>query len=271
MAAASLDDFEILAPAGRGAFSVVYRARERRSGTLLALKVLTAAAGSDAGQPDEVLAAASLQHPNIVRTLASGVDGGRRWIALEWVPGHDLGRYVGPRLQLPEPMAVEIAAALADALGHAHRQGIVHRDLKPANVRVHLPQRLVKLGDFGIASLHEGTATATGMLRGTPAYMAPDVLQGARATAASDLYALGVVLFELLAARRPHRADSLGQLLASVARAPPVLLSELRPDLPPALLDLVASLLQPDPAERARHTAHLAERLHEIAAHWPRC
>jgi serine/threonine-protein kinase len=262
----ALADYDVLAAAGRGAFSTVYRARDRRSGRVVALKILHAApeAGSAAAPADEAALAAHLRHPHIVQTIATGSDSGRRWIALEWVPGRDLRHYVDQRWRLPDPLVVQIGQALADALGHAHRHGVTHRDVKPANVRVNLPQRIVKLGDFGISSLHDGTATATGVMRGTPAYMAPELLHGGVAGAASDVYALGVVLYELLTGRRPHEADNLGQLLSRIARDRPPALSDLRPDLPAALDELLGRLLQPEPAARPADVAALVRELAAI-------
>ena len=169
---------------------------------------------------------------------------------MERVRGVDLSRYTQRHLLLPETLVLRIGARVAAALAHAHANGIVHRDLKPANVLVNLADGQVKLADFGVARDEDTSATRTGMTLGTPAYMAPEQLAGTPASAASDAYALGVMLFELLAGRRPHQAANLGELLKATASQPPASLARLRPDLPPTVVAAVEQLLATDPAQR---------------------
>ena len=195
---------------GRGATSEVFRATDLQTGTDVAVKLFTT-----------------------VKQTKSNVAGpvqGRETMAA--TPGVPRTRYVkAPRL-LPEPLVFRLAARMAEALAHAHAHGVVHRDLKPSNVLVDLPSATLKLIDFGVAHVVDGTQTATGMTLGTPAYMAPEQLAGLPVSPASDAYALGVVLFEMLTARRPHGGANLGELLREVADAPAADLASLRPDLP---------------------------------------
>jgi serine/threonine-protein kinase len=142
----------------------------------------------------------------------------------------------------------------------------VHRDLKPSNVLVDLPSMGVKLLDFGVAHLVDGTQTRTGMTLGTPAYMAPEQLVGLPVSPASDAYALGVVLFEMLTARRPHGGANLGELLRQVAEAPAADLASLRPDLPRAVADAVQPLLARDPQQRPADLAAWALQAERLAA-----
>jgi serine/threonine protein kinase len=265
-----LAHYELHAVAGRGAASTVYRATDLRTGQAVALKILPRSADPSLRQSlaTEMRAAQALEHPNIVRVLESGEAAGRNWLALEWLPGHDLSRYAAARWRLPDVLAVGTVHAVALALDHAHRRGVLHRDIKPGNIRLHLAAGVVKLGDFGLAALHDGTPTISGLIRGTPAYMAPELLAGAPSTAASDLYTLGVVAYELLASRRPHEADSLGELLRQVVGGPARPLMALRPDLPPALHELVARLLERDPARRPARAAEVADSLARVRAEW---
>ena len=250
---------EIQGLVGRGSQSVVYRAWHVPTQSLRALKLQPRAAELDAGDANEP--GRHLLHPDIVRTWDCGSEGSWHWLSLEWVPGHDLTRYTHQSRLLPEPLALSIVRRLALALDFAHRAGVTHRDLKPANVRVHLPADVVKLTDFGIARQPDASATLTGVLKGTPAYMAPEMLAGERAGAATDLYALGVVLHELLCGRRPHEADSMGELLRKLATARPARIREYAPQLPQELDDLVSRLISPRPSDRPGSGQELADAL----------
>jgi eukaryotic-like serine/threonine-protein kinase len=215
-------------------------------------------------------ASAALIHPGIVTLYRAGVEGGLGWLAMEPVPGGDLSRYTQPQRLLPEPVVLQVGESLALALTYAHGQGVVHRDLKPANVLVDWPSRTVKLADFGLARLPDALQTDTGVVLGTPAYMAPEQIAGSLPTPSTDFYALGVLLFQLLAGRLPHLGESMGQLLMQVAREPAPDLRALRPGLPPALADLVARLLAKRPADRWADGAALAQAMRDIGAAWPK-
>ena len=266
-----LAGYRILRLIGRGAIGAVYLALDEASGEPVALK-LVPLAGAGTGYGEDARAAfrraadtaSRLVHPDIVAVRASGEAGGQGWLAMEAVPGGDLGRYTRPPRLLPEPLLLRIGERLALALAHAHAQGVVHRDLKPANVLVHWPTHTVKLADFGLARLADAERTRTGLVLGSPAYMAPEQLAGDVPTPASDLYALGVTLFQLLAGRLPHDDSSLGELLRQVASVPAPDLRSLRPELPAALASVVAGLLAKRPADRPANAAQAADQLRTV-------
>ena len=243
---------------GRSAAATVREAIDLRTGGSVAVKLIDLPADLAPSQRSDWLSrlqreaalGRQLHHPNIVAVLDAGLDGDQAWMAMERVRGVDLGRYTQPQRLLPEPLVLDIGARVGAALAHAHSRGIVHRDLKPANVLVNLERGQVKLADFGVARLDDSTLTRTGVTLGTPSYMAPELLAGQAASPASDAYSLGVVLFELLAGRRPHQADTLGELLAATATQPPASLAGLRPDLPAPVVQTVETLLARDPAVR---------------------
>lgn len=239
---------------GRGATAAVYGAIDEASGQAVALKIFDAQ--PDRARREDLLAAArraaELEHPGIARVYGGGELGAHVFVVMELLAGSDLGRYTRPGRLLPEAAVLEIAAQLADALAYAHRQGIVHRDVKPANVLFDPALRRAALTDFGLARGPDALATRSGVMLGSPAYMAPELLAGAVPDGRSDLYALGVLTYELLTGHPPFDAAGLGALLRAVASEASPPLASRRPDLPDAAaLDaLLAPLLAKDAAER---------------------
>ena len=220
--------YRLLRPIGRGSMGTVHLAVHQRDGRPVALKAMSL--GSDVTDAElahlrqrflgEVEAARRLSHPDIVNVYEAGETAGSAWLAMELLRGCDLGRYTHMSRLLPEPLVLQLTERLARALAHAHAQGVVHRDIKPGNVMLDLPTGQLKLTDFGVAGLADMSRTRTGIVLGTPFYMAPEQLAGAGADARSDLYALGVLLFQLLTGRLPHEQSSLGELLRAVASEP---------------------------------------------------
>ena len=257
-----------------GGASVVHEAVDLRTGGAAAIKLVALPAGMAGDQRkewvDRLLREAALgrrlNHPDILTMLDVGLTGTHAWLAMERVHGADLSRYAHPSRLLPEAVVLHLGARLADALAHAHAHGVIHRDLKPANVLVDLGNNRVKLADFSVARLDSSQATKTGMTLGTPAYMAPELLAGATASPASDAYALGVMLFELLTGRRPHEADSLGELLRVTTREEPASLHALRPDLPPSVCAAVQQLLARIPTRRPADLAAWGAQIEALAS-----
>ena len=242
----------------RGNTATVYAATDAR-GALVAVKALHQGGGDvdseEAARQAFLQAgerASRLEHPHIARVFGGGFTRGITFITMEWLAGVDLSRWARPGRQLPDAAVLAIGADLAEALDHAHRQGIVHRDVKPANAMYDPAMQRVVLTDFGLARTPDAQASRSGAMLGSPVYMAPELLAGRAADARSDFYALGVLLFELLAGRPPFEAPTLGALLHAVATAAAPRLQDLRAGAPgtDALDELLAPLLAKDPDER---------------------
>lgn len=253
---------------GAGASSAVYAAFDEAAGEWRALKVFLPAPGADSasaegrrrfGQEQDLIG--RLQHPDIVRVHGSGETDGLAWLSMELLAGTDLVRYTQVARRLPPALVLQLAERIARALDHAHRGGIVHRDLKPANVMVDWATQRVTLTDFGLARTDDAEATRTGLVLGSPAYMAPELLAGATPDARSDLYALGVLLFQLLSGRLPFDASGLGELLRQVATTPAPDLRSWLPGLDAGVAELVQLLLAKRPAERPADASSVADRL----------
>ena len=246
----------------------VYRARDTRLGRTVAIKVLirTAATRPDALErfEREARAVSSLNHPNICTLHDIGQQDGLTFLVMEYLDGKSLAQRLAEGPLLIEDV-LRYASEIANALGEAHRHGIVHRDLKPGNVV--LTKNGAKLLDFGIAKLHEdreaGTAPATvapvtqiGDLVGTPAYMAPEQLEGRPVDARTDIFAFGAVVYEMVVGRSPFAGDSRAAVIAAVMERRPPPLSNVRPGTPAALAILGRSL----PAQRSDATFRLCRR-----------
>lgn len=246
------DRFETEALAGAGGMGSVYRARDRLTGSLVALKLLNAAPKNEWRFAREAELLAQLTHPGIVRHVAHGrLDEGRLWLALEWLSGEDLAeRLAGRGLTMRESLI--LARRVAEALGAAHSIGVIHRDVKPSNVFLVEGDPLrPKLLDFGVARVVAANATRTGTTLGTPAYMSPEQARGERdLDARADVWSLGCLLFECLTGSPPftgeHPMAILGKIV--IARAPRV--TELCPEVPAPVDELVARMLAREREQR---------------------
>ena len=266
---------------GRGAMGAVVLGRDTHSGIhggrLAAIKTLSL---SDEFAADERVearqrffreaeAARRLQHPDIVAVYDADEIDGLAFIAMEYIEGHDLQRHTEPGQWLPLPQVVHIGRRVASALAHAHRQGVVHRDIKPANVMIDLAADVVKVTDFGIARITDACRTKTGMVLGTPIYMSPEQLSGQHVDGRSDLYSLGVTLFQLLTGVLPHRTESMARLMYCIVNEAAPDVRTLRPEVPTALAQVLARALAKSPAARHADGLQLAQALGAVAALWP--
>jgi eukaryotic-like serine/threonine-protein kinase len=245
-------------PIGRGATAVVYSGLDIATQASRAIKVWCPQGGSeDAAARQRFLQEAQhtmgLAHPGVVRVFGGGSQAGLAFIVIELFAGGSLARYTRSEHRLPEPLVLEIAAQLAQGLAHAHRQGIVHRDVKPSNALFDPATRRAALGDFGLARASDAEASRSGLFLGSPVYMAPELLAGQAPDAHSDLYALGVLTYELLAGRPPFEAASMGALLRAVAQSPPPPLATLRPDWSAAAATQLDRLFEPLLAKQSAH------------------
>lgn len=235
---------------GAGGMGVVYRALDLREGCMVALKVLTDPAGATRFEREARLQG-RLRHPGIVGLIESAQADGHRYLAMEYAGGVTLTEYIRHRGRLRGTEAAALFGAIAEAVGHLHRCGVVHCDLKSDNVKV-LPDGQPRLLDFGIArDLHAPAALgASGEVAGTAHCLAPELLDGAVPDARSDLWALGVLLYEMCTGRLPFDGTSLAQVLDRVRQAAPVPVRQCVPDLPEALVRVIDGCLVADPARR---------------------
>jgi serine/threonine protein kinase len=252
---------------GEGAFGRVYLALDTFSGADVALKILDSDAISDSiegeAARDQFMNEASLvgqlEHPHIVAILEAATGEEANYLAMEYVPGGTLAKYLAPDNLLPVEDVVEIGFKSCGALDYAFRQGIVHRDIKPANIMV-VEGTNIKVTDFGAALLKQAQATE-GELVGTPAYMSPELIGGARLTQHSDMFAMGVVLYELLTGQRPFLANSLKQMFKKIAEEDPAPPSAVRPSISAKLDPIILRMLSKNPADRYPTWADLALEL----------
>ncbi len=247
--------YRLLELLGQGGMATIYRARDAQLERDVAVKVLRPEIGQDpdfvARFRDEARAAASLSHPNIVAVFDFGQEaGGDQYIVMELVDGQDLASILRENGPLAPRQAARVGADVAKALHAAHTRGIVHRDIKPSNILISRDGR-VKVADFGIArALDDAQVTLPGVTMGSVHYFAPEQARGELATAASDTYALGIVLFEMLTAQRPFSGDGAAAVALARLSTPPPRPSSLRASVPPALDAIVVRAMALDPLDR---------------------
>jgi serine/threonine-protein kinase len=257
--------FTVLEELGRGGAGVVYRARQHQPDRVVALKCLLAGAYSGGEQRARFLAEADaiarLSHPHIVQVYAVGEHGGQPFLCLEYLTGGSLAATLGGRPQPPRE-AARLLHLLAGALQHAHERGVVHRDLKPANVLL-AEDGTPKVSDFGLARFGRPELTATGAIVGTPSYMAPEQArgEGEQVGPAADVWALGVMLYEMLTGQPPFRGVQVLDTLQLVVEREPVPPSRLQPKLPRDLETICLKCLEKRPPRRYATAAALAEDL----------
>src|SRR5215469_13086903 len=263
--------YQIQDPIGRGGMATIYRGRDLRTDRVVAIKVLREVYSTDpkfvTRFQREAKAASSLQHPNIVQVFDYGQSDGNYFIVMELVEGTDLRRYLRSRGVLAIDRAIIIAHDVALGLGAAHRRQIVHRDVKPQNVLVGRDGS-IKLTDFGIASVYKDInaerLTTTGMTLGTVQYYAPEQAQGEIVSPAADVYALGIVLYEMLTGRTPFDGDTPVAVAMQHIQDPPIPPSQLNPNIPRSLEIVILRCLEKVPEMRYRDGSALARALETL-------
>ena len=266
-----LGKYEVGAKIGQGAMGEVFRGHDPVLGRDVALKTIAARAGADdelrARFRREAKAAASLNHPNIITIYDFGEEHGLLYMAMELLDGIDLKTVIARR-RLPLAAKLDLVEQICDGLAFAHTKGLVHRDLKPANIHITSNDQ-VKILDFGLDRIPKSDMTATGSVMGTPNYMSPEQVRGERATARSDVFALGTVFYELLAGRRAFDADSMAGVLYQVLENAPGPLEQAAPGVPPALCRVVERAMRKDRAERYADAGELLRAVQEARAGVP--
>ncbi|MEE8218126.1 MAG: serine/threonine-protein kinase [Vicinamibacteria bacterium] len=257
--------FEIEKELGQGAMGKVYQARDPDLDRLVALKTVSPALlkGKDtlARFQREARAAARLQHPNIVTIFEVGEVEGTRYIAMELVDGIELGEAIHPTDRFPIAEKIRMIVDVCRGLEFAHKMGVIHRDVKPPNILV-TREGVVKILDFGIArSLGEANMTQTGMVLGTPSYLSPEVLRGEKVDHGADMWAVGVILYEMLSGRRPFEAKTIPSVIHKIVNGALPSLDAKKLDVPEALVAVAARALEKKSAHRYRSLAEMERAL----------
>jgi eukaryotic-like serine/threonine-protein kinase len=268
----TLGRYRIERQIGKGAMGAVYLAHDPKIDRSVAIKTLALSRDFEGAELTNARArffreaelAGRLKHPDIVTIFDADEDQGLAFIAMEFLTGHDLVPYTHARKLLPVPQVLTLVARVAQALAHAHSLGVVHRDIKPANVMIDVATDVVKVTDFGIAQVCDAARTRTGIVMGSPLYMSPEQLSGERLDGRSDLYSLGVMLYQLLTGRLPHESSSMGTLLRQIAQDAAPDVRSIRPELPAALADVVALALQKRAAYRYADGLQMATDLQAV-------
>ncbi|MDO8286790.1 MAG: serine/threonine-protein kinase [Rhodoferax sp.] len=253
-----LGRYQVEKELGKGAMGVVYLGKDPKIGRVVAIKTMALSqefAGDELVDARERFfreaeTAGRLQHQNIVTIFDAGEEHDLAFIAMEFLKGKDLADHCKGGQLLPVPVVISIVARVAEALAYAHKQNVVHRDIKPANIMYEAQTDTVKVTDFGIARITDSSKTKTGLVLGTPSFMSPEQLAGKKVDGRSDLYSLGVMLFQMLAGVLPFRGDSMSELMYKIANEEAPDIRIIRPELPQNLADVVALSLSKRPETR---------------------
>ena len=256
--------YRILSQLGSGGMADVFCADDTHLGRQVALKVLYRRFAQDAQFVErfkrEAQAAAGLSHPNVVNVYDRGEHEGTYYIAMEYLPGSTLKEVVAAHGPLPQENVVDLGVQILRAASVAHKRGIVHRDLKPHNVMLDEAGH-AKVTDFGIARAGASEMTEAGSVMGTAQYLSPEQAQGKPATAQSDIYSIGIILYELLTGRFPFDGDTAVSIAVQHLNDPPIPIRQLRPDVSPELEAVVLRALEKDPAARWQDADEFAHAL----------
>jgi serine/threonine-protein kinase len=257
---------------GKGAMGVVYLGKDPKIGRVVAIKTM---ALSQEFSGDELVdarerffreaeTAGRLQHQNIVTIFDAGEEHDLAYIAMEFLKGKDLLDFCKDGNLLPAAKVLSIVARVAEALAYAHRQNVVHRDIKPANIMYELDSDTVKVTDFGIARITDSSKTKTGLVLGTPSFMSPEQLAGKKVDGRSDLYSLGVMLFQMLTGVLPFRGESMAELMFKIANEEAPDIRMIRKELPESLANLVALSVSKRPETRYQDGDQFAADLRSV-------
>lgn len=258
---------------GRGAMGAVYLAKDPRINRAIALKVIPIEKEFEDEELKEARlrffreaeSAGRLTHPNIITVYDAGEDKHLAYIAMEYLEGDALTKYTDKKRLLAPGKALELCARTAEALDYAHNQGVIHRDIKPANILYNVRDDSLKISDFGVARLTDNNRTKTGIVLGTPMYMSPEQLNAATLTGHSDLFSLGVTLYELLVGEVPFLATNIAVLMSKITSEDPAPLSNRRPGIPPSVDSVLAKALAKKPSNRFVSGAEMAIALRNCA------
>jgi eukaryotic-like serine/threonine-protein kinase len=264
----NLGRYEIIGELGRGAMGVVYKARDPLIDRLVAIKTINLQSlppekrkEYEARFYQEAKAAGRLSHPNIITIHDLGETHGIAYIAMELLEGRELQNLIEEGRHLSVDEALNIAIQVAVGLGYAHEHGVVHRDIKPSNIMV-LQGKRVKIADFGIARMQSSLlSTQTGMVMGSPLYMSPEQVKSERVDFRSDIFSLGIVLYQMLTGKLPFGGDNAHTVMYQIVQEEPPKPSSLNSDVPDSLDTIVAKCLAKSPVERYQDANELGKAL----------
>ncbi|GAB3246610.1 serine/threonine-protein kinase [Chitinimonas naiadis] len=266
-----LGHYRIEATLGQGAMGVVYRAVDERLERTIALKVLSLSLSSEeraeyaARLQQEAKSAARLNHPNIITVYDCGDIDNHAFLAIEFVDGKTLQSLLAGGIKISPSKVVKLAGQLFGALAYAHEHDVVHRDIKPANLML-TPDGRLKITDFGIAQLPTSDLTRVGTVVGSPRYMAPEQIEGKKLDGRADIFAAGIVLYEVLTGKRPFDGEHVATIAYRILHEAPEDIRTLNPDVPEWLADLVMRCLEKDPANRFQTAREARSALREQAS-----
>ena len=263
-----LGRYEILEQIGKGAMGIVYKGRDPKLNRLTAIKTIRFIDEYDEDKADQIKAqfyreaevVARLSHKNIVMMYDVGEDLDLSYLAMEYLKGESLEQYTSADNLLPLHLCLDYIMQVCEALHYAHNQGIVHRDIKPGNIMI-LKGGLAKVMDFGIARAAGGTKTRTGIIKGTPFYMSPEQAKGSSITGASDIFSLGVLLYQLLTGKLPFTGENLATIMYQTANEAPEPVTTYQPDLGPEIVSILNKALEKNPEMRFSSAKEMADAL----------
>ncbi|HUL95535.1 MAG TPA: serine/threonine-protein kinase [Usitatibacter sp.] len=266
-----LGRYQVEKELGKGAMGVVYGGKDPKIGRIVAIKTMALSAEFEADELAdakerffrEAETAGRLTHPNIVTIYDAGEEHDLCYIAMEFLKGKDLTPYTKQPNLLPPDKVLSIVERVADALGYAHSMGIVHRDIKPANIMYEPESDTAKVTDFGIARITDSSKTKTGMVLGTPSYMSPEQLAGKKIDGRSDLFSLGVTLYQMLSGKLPFEGESMTQLMFAIANNPHPPIREINAALPAWIDPIIDKALAKDFEKRYQTGAEFAAAIRE--------
>ena len=254
---------------GKGAMGVVYLGKDPKIGRVVAIKTMALSQEFEGDELIEVKerffreaeTAGRLTHPNIVTIYDAGEEHDLAYIAMEFLKGRDLVPFTKKDALLPVPLVLSIIARVSEALGYAHAQNVVHRDIKPANIMYEPESDTAKVTDFGIARVTDSSKTKTGMVLGTPSYMSPEQLAGKKVEGRSDLFSLGVTLYQMLSGSLPFQGESMAQLMFKIANEPHADIRTLKAGLPTCVAAVTNKALAKDPDQRYQTGEQMAKAI----------
>jgi serine/threonine protein kinase len=265
-----LGRYEVVAELGKGAMGVVYQANDPMLNRMVAIKTINMEEAGHEGMAEyearfytEAKAAGGLNHPNVIIIYDIGKSGHLVYMAMEYIEGRELREMLVEGQPLPVLQAVEIAAQVGEGLAYAHQHHVVHRDIKPANIMI-TPEGRAKIADFGIARMRSSeTRTQTGVILGSPKYISPEQVVGKRADHRSDIFSLGVILYQSLTGVTPFNGEGLSALMYQITNHDPVQPSAVNPQVPVMLDYIIAKVLAKSPDARYQSAADFANDLRE--------